>query len=79
MSTSNTTTHAVEPAALARPRGIDQIVAGVSTSDGDGVKLTRVLNQTLQQRLDPYLMLDATTRATTSAASRAIRTAASKQ
>ncbi|SDD27418.1 hypothetical protein SAMN05444679_10968 [Variovorax sp. CF079] len=59
MSTSKTTTHAVEPAALASPRGIDQIVAGVSTSDGDGVKLTRVLNQTLQQRLDPYLMLDA--------------------
>jgi redox-sensitive bicupin YhaK (pirin superfamily) len=44
---------------LAQPRGIDQIVAGVSTSDGDGVKLTRVLQQTLQQRLDPYLMLDA--------------------
>jgi len=34
-------------------------VAGVSTSDGDGVKLTRVLHQTLQQRLDPFLMLDA--------------------
>ena len=60
MSTPNSTTpHAVEPAALARPRGIDRIVAGVSTSDGDGVKLTRVLQQTLQQRLDPYLMLDA--------------------
>ncbi|MGO4393564.1 pirin family protein [Variovorax sp. M-6] len=52
-------THAVEPASLARPRGIDQIVAGVSTSDGDGVKLTRVLHEPLQQRLDPYLMLDA--------------------
>ena len=46
-------------AALTRPRGIDHIVAGVSTSDGDGVKLTRVLQQSLQQRLDPYLMLDA--------------------
>jgi len=44
---------------LAQPRGIDHIVAGVSTSDGDGVKLTRVLQQTLQQRLDPFLMLDA--------------------
>lgn len=44
---------------VATPRGIDRIVAGVSTSDGDGVKLTRVLEQTLQQRLDPYLMLDA--------------------
>jgi len=51
--------HAVQRVALAQPRGIDQIVAGVSTSDGDGVKLTRVLHQTLQQRLDPYLMLDA--------------------
>jgi hypothetical protein len=51
--------HAVEALALAEPRGIDQIVAGVSTSDGDGVKLTRVLHQTLQQRLNPYLMLDA--------------------
>jgi redox-sensitive bicupin YhaK (pirin superfamily) len=48
-----------ELAPVAVPRGIDHIVAGVSTSDGDGVKLTRVLNQTLQQRLDPFLMLDA--------------------
>jgi len=49
----------VQPSAVAQPRGIDHIVAGVSTSDGDGVKLTRVLHQTLQQRLDPFLMLDA--------------------
>jgi len=49
----------VQPASVAQPRGIDHIVAGVSTSDGDGVKLTRVLHQTLQQRLDPFLMLDA--------------------
>ena len=32
---------------------------GQATSDGDGVKLTRVLTQPLQQRLDPFLMLDA--------------------
>jgi redox-sensitive bicupin YhaK (pirin superfamily) len=51
--------HAVEPASLAHPRPVEQIVAGVSTSDGDGVKLTRVLQHTLQERLDPYLMLDA--------------------
>jgi len=44
---------------VAQPRGIDHIVAGVSASDGDGVKLTRVLHQPLQQRLDPFLMLDA--------------------
>ena len=48
--------HPTDP--VATPRGIDHIVAGVSTSDGDGVKLTRVLQQPLQKRLDPYLMLD---------------------
>jgi hypothetical protein len=52
-------THLAELMPVATPRGIDHIVAGVSTSDGDGVKLTRVLQQPLQQRLDPYLMLDA--------------------
>ena len=51
--------HLTDLMPVATPRGIDHIVAGVSTSDGDGVKLTRVLQQTLQQRLDPYLMLDA--------------------
>jgi len=51
--------HAVQPVSLVRPRPVEQIVAGVSTSDGDGVKLTRVLQHTLQERLDPYLMLDA--------------------
>ncbi|MDR6534540.1 pirin family protein [Variovorax soli] len=61
MTTSNNahSPHHVQALTLVRPRGIDQIVAGVSTSDGDGVKLTRVLHQPLQQRLDPYLMLDA--------------------
>jgi len=34
-------------------------VTGQPTSDGAGVKLTRVLTQELQHRLDPYLMLDA--------------------
>ncbi|MEJ8812131.1 pirin family protein [Variovorax ureilyticus] len=51
--------HAAQAVSLVRPRPIEQIVAGVSTSDGDGVKLTRVLQHTLQERLDPYLMLDA--------------------
>ena len=32
---------------------------GQPTSDGAGVKLTRVLTQPLQRRLDPFLMLDA--------------------
>ncbi|MGE5115403.1 MAG: pirin family protein [Betaproteobacteria bacterium] len=41
------------------PRGVERLVAGQATSDGAGVKLTRVLTHTLQRRLDPFLMLDA--------------------
>jgi redox-sensitive bicupin YhaK (pirin superfamily) len=40
-------------------REVERIVTGVATSDGAGVKLTRVLTQQLQRRLDPFLMLDA--------------------
>ncbi len=40
-------------------RTVERIVLGQATSDGDGVKLTRVLTQDLQRRLDPFLMLDA--------------------
>jgi quercetin 2,3-dioxygenase len=40
-------------------RAVERIVLGQATSDGDGVKLTRVLTQDLQRRLDPFLMLDA--------------------
>ena len=40
-------------------RTVERIVQGQPTSDGAGVKLTRVLTQPLQQRLDPFLMLDA--------------------
>jgi redox-sensitive bicupin YhaK (pirin superfamily) len=40
-------------------RTIERIIEGVATSDGAGVKLTRVLTGKLQQRLDPFLMLDA--------------------
>jgi len=40
-------------------RGVERVVAGQATSDGAGVKLTRVLSGDLQQRLDPFLMLDA--------------------
>ncbi len=42
-----------------RSRKVEQLVGGVATSDGAGVKLTRVLTQPLQRRLDPFLMLDA--------------------
>ncbi len=44
---------------VTHPRSVERIVAGTPTSDGDGVKLTRVLTQPLQRRLDPFLMLDA--------------------
>jgi redox-sensitive bicupin YhaK (pirin superfamily) len=49
----------IKPVALNRSRGIDRVIEGVATSDGAGVKLTRVLSGRLQQRLDPFLMLDA--------------------
>ena len=39
-------------------RTVERIVQGQPTSDGAGVKLTRVLTQDLQRRLDPFLMLD---------------------
>ncbi len=48
---SNATTH--------KPRRLERLVQGQDTQDGAGVKLTRVLTQDLQQRLDPFLMLDA--------------------
>jgi redox-sensitive bicupin YhaK (pirin superfamily) len=49
-ATLETVTHA---------RAVERVVAGQPTSDGAGVKLTRVLTQGLQHRLDPFLMLDA--------------------
>jgi len=39
-------------------RRVEQQVKGIATRDGDGVKLTRVLTQAHQRRLDPFLMLD---------------------
>jgi hypothetical protein len=44
---------------VTRPRTVERLIAGQPTSDGAGVKLTRVLTQPLQRRLDPFLMLDA--------------------
>jgi quercetin 2,3-dioxygenase len=44
---------------MTQHRNLEQIVLGKATQDGAGVKLTRVLTQDLQRRLDPYLMLDA--------------------
>ena len=44
---------------VSRSRTVERLISGVPTSDGAGVKLTRVLTQDLQRRLDPFLMLDA--------------------
>ncbi len=41
-----------------RSRALERLVAGVATTDGAGVHLTRVLTQDLQRRLDPFLLLD---------------------
>jgi hypothetical protein len=52
------TTTLIAPS-VQRPRRVERLMAGQATSDGAGVKLTRVLTQDLQRRLDPFLMLDA--------------------
>ncbi len=44
---------------ITQSRTVERQVVGKATSDGAGVKLTRVLTQSLQRRLDPFLMLDA--------------------
>jgi quercetin 2,3-dioxygenase len=54
-----TTIANVETETVTRPRSVERVIAGQPTSDGAGVKLTRVLTQPLQRRLDPFLMLDA--------------------
>ncbi|WER44973.1 pirin family protein [Cupriavidus sp. WKF15] len=61
MDTRNplTTVPATAQESVQRSRTVDRVVRGIATSDGAGVKLTRVLTQNLQRRLDPFLMLDA--------------------
>jgi len=61
MDTRNTlaATPATTAETVQRSRSVDRVVRGIATSDGAGVKLTRVLTQNLQRRLDPFLMLDA--------------------
>ncbi|MBC3930775.1 pirin family protein [Undibacterium curvum] len=44
---------------VTRSRQVEHLVVGQETSDGAGVKLTRLLDHQLQKRLDPFLMLDA--------------------
>jgi quercetin 2,3-dioxygenase len=53
------TTPAATAEKVLHPRSVERLVAGQATSDGAGVRLTRVLTQDLQRRLDPFLMLDA--------------------
>lgn len=50
--------NAPKPVSVQQPRTVEHIVVGQPTSDGAGVKLTRVITQNLQRRLDPFLMLD---------------------
>ena len=45
--------------AVTQGRGVERLVQGQNTQDGAGVRLTRVLSHDLQERLDPFLMLDA--------------------
>jgi redox-sensitive bicupin YhaK (pirin superfamily) len=47
------------PYTVKLPRTVERLVTGQATSDGAGVKLSRILTQDLQHRLDPFLMLDA--------------------
>jgi redox-sensitive bicupin YhaK (pirin superfamily) len=47
------------PDSVMHSRAIERLITGRPTSDGAGVKLTRVIGGALQQRLDPFLMLDA--------------------
>lgn len=50
----------LQPAtAIECSRHIEQVVTGQATTDGAGVSLTRFLDGPLQERLDPFLMLDA--------------------
>jgi redox-sensitive bicupin YhaK (pirin superfamily) len=44
---------------LHQSRTVERLIEGIATSDGAGVKLTRVLTGKLQRRLDPFLLLDA--------------------
>jgi redox-sensitive bicupin YhaK (pirin superfamily) len=48
----------METTTIQNPRHVERLVSGQPTRDGAGVKLTRVLTPDLQQRLDPFLLLD---------------------
>lgn len=52
-------TQLVTAASVRQGRGVERLVNGQFVTDGAGVKINRVLTNTLQRRLDPFLMLDA--------------------
>ena len=52
-------TQLIDSSTQINSRTIEQLIKGQETTDGAGVKLTRVINSSLHQRLDPFLMLDA--------------------
>jgi|GEM_PF-11031 len=58
-SIMNQAVHSIQSEHVGRSRSVERLIRGVPTTDGAGVKLTRVLTQDLQRRLDPFLMLDA--------------------
>ena len=55
----NAITEVLNEERVARPRGVERVISGQFVMDGAGVKINRVLTNTLQRRLDPFLMLDA--------------------
>ena len=62
MASGTVTSPAVTAAAVTSPtvtsRAVRRVVRGMPTSDGAGVKLTRVIGQPQLPDLDPFLMLD---------------------
>jgi quercetin 2,3-dioxygenase len=52
-------TQQVQSHTVRQARGVERLINGQFVMDGAGVKINRVLTQTLQRRLDPFLMLDA--------------------
>ena len=52
-------TQQVTSDSVRRGRGVERLINGQFVTDGAGVKINRVLTQSLQRRLDPFLMLDA--------------------
>jgi redox-sensitive bicupin YhaK (pirin superfamily) len=58
MTQANTTSSTSAAPTKSVGRGIVKTVRGMATSDGAGVKLTRLIGTPLLRRVDPFLMLD---------------------